>query len=394
MLIKQVMGVLILSIIIITLLLILKLDVENKEYMVNISSIDRKVKWARDKSCKYKMIKVYQDTLDEYNIKETNDDDWVIYFPCSYNNSSGQIKKIKPSLKDQRIFIVNNTDQISSKSNLWMNLVSKYGVEGAKKISPNSYVLYDKEDIRRFENEYDPTKIYIMKKNIQRQEGIKITSNKDTIINGNKDNYVVVQELLQDPYLIRDRKTNMRFYVLLVCQNDELSVYVHEEGFIYYTKMPFKPNTSEWGNNITTGYIERWIYHVNPLTHNDFREYLNDPDRDYSDQEKNIVNQLNNKKLSEYVFDRIYELISKVIKALDHKLCVGSQLKKHITFQLFGFDIALDDKLDPKIIEVNVGPNLKFHDKRDSEIKHMVIRDIFKVIKIVPNDDNKFIKIL
>ena len=158
--------------------------------------------------------------------------------------------------------------------------------------------------------------------------------------------------------------------------------------------MPFKPNTSEWGNNITTGYIERWIYHVNPLTHNDFREYLNDPDRDYSDQEKNIVNQLNNKKLSEYVFDRIYELISKVIKALDHKLCVGSQLKKHITFQLFGFDIALDDKLDPKIIEVNVGPNLKFHDKRDSEIKHMVIRDIFKVIKIVPNDDNKFIKIL
>ena len=76
------------------------------------------------------------------------------------------------------------------------------------------------------------------------------------------------------------------------------------------------------------------------------------------------------------------------------KLCKDGPLKDNITFQLFGVDIALDDKLYPKIMEVNVGPNLATHDKKDSIVKHKVVRDIFKVLQIVPNKDNDFDKII
>ncbi|QKF93836.1 tubulin-tyrosine ligase/tubulin polyglutamylase [Fadolivirus algeromassiliense] len=363
-----------------------------KEHMVNINPINTEIKWGKDPNCKYKMTETYLDILKEYSIKESTGNDWVIYFPCTYNNNKQEIGKIKPSNPDQRIFIVTNTDEIASKSNLWKNLVKKYGREKARDMSPISYVLYDESDKKLFETEYNENTLYIMKKNIQRQEGLKISNDKEEILNGYKDNYVIAQELLQDPYLIRGRKTNMRFYVLLVCQNNEISAYVHKEGFMYYTKMPFIKGSKTFGNNITTGYIERWIYHVNPLTHTDFRTYLDDNKRDMTDIEKDTIK--NGGKLSEIVFNRINLLITNIVNAISFAVCQDSHIKNYITFQLFGVDIAVDNRLEPKVMEVNIGPNLATHDKRDSDVKHMVVRDIFKTLKIVPDIDNNFIKIL
>jgi len=359
------------------------------EHMLNILPINENITWKRDPSCKYKLSQVYSDILNEYFIKETNSDDWILYFPCTYDNNKSEIDKINSKFPYQRIFIVTNTDEIASKSNLWKNLVKTYGRTNAKIMSPNSYILYDNNDLDLFTKEYNSNKIYIMKKNIQRQEGLKITNNKDEILNGFNNKYVIVQELLQDPYLINNRKINMRFYVLLVCQNNEIDTYVHKEGFMYYTKKEFVKNSLDFDVNITTGYIERSVYDSNPLTHNDFKKYLDNINRKLSDSEKELLE--NNKIISHVIFNRIYSLISNVIYSINDSVCKGS---KNISFQLFGFDIAVSDTLYPKIMEVNVGPNLDSHDKRDSEIKHLVIRDIFKVLKIIPDNNNGYINIM
>lgn len=354
----------------------IKNECTTTESMVNIKKIDKSVTWTTDKDCPYQMVKALLDTFAEYNIsKTTPDDNWIIYVPCTYNNLSSEMKKINPSSPDQRIYIVNNADEISGKDNLWSHLVRKYGREGAKLLSPNTYLLNDSHDMKLFNEEYDSNKLYILKKNIQRQEGLKITNDKDTIIKARNDNYVLVQELLQNPFLINGRKINMRFYLLLVCQNNEISAYVHQKGFMYYTKMPFVKNSLKDGNNITTGYIERWIYKINPLTHADFRKYLNDPE------------------LSNRIFNNIYEVLKKVVIAVSHKICIDSHLKPYITFQLFGADIALNDDLKPLIMEVNKGCNLAFFDERDTEVKMSVVRDILKVIKVVDDVDNGYIKI-
>ena len=49
-----------------------------------------------------------------------------------------------------------------------------------------------------------------MKKNVQRQEGIRITKDFDQLLNGIKDEYIIVQELLQNPFLVNGRKINLR----------------------------------------------------------------------------------------------------------------------------------------------------------------------------------------
>jgi len=364
------------------------------EHMVDIPNIDRPVKWKRNDECKYEMTKTFTDVLKNNSLDETSDDeDYTIYFPCTYNKITDEINAVKPKKSDQRIFIVNNADELTSKSSIWQNLVQKYGRENAMKIMPTTYVLYDLNDVKLLKKEYDQNKIYILKKNIQRQLGLKITKNLDDMLKASDDDFVVAQELLQDPYTIDGRKINMRFYLLLVCKNNEVSAYVHKEGFMYYTKEKFVKNSIEEDPNITTGYIDRKVYEINPLTLGDFEKYLDSYNRDHTYVERDYLEQ--NVQLSSLVFNRIYDLLRKVVLSVSHTVCVDSHLKHNITFQLFGADIALNDKLEPQIMEVNKGPDLGAKDTRDSDIKHGVVTDVFKVLKVIPDGStSKFVKII
>ena len=347
-----------------------------EEGMVNVQNInDAKIKWTLPTNCRYEVPKIIKDVLKANNIEQTSQDqhDWHIYVPCSYNNTQEEIKNIKPTNLNQRLFIVNGADELGGKNNLWINLVKKYGRNEAKKLAPLTYILYDVEDLRLLNKEFKKDDIYIMKKNIQRQEGLKLSNNKEEILKGFKKGYVVCQELLQNPFLINDRKINLRFYLLLVCQNNEMSAYVHNNGFMYYTRLPFKKGVMKEGPNITTGYIERWVYDVNPLTHVDFKNYL---------KEKKIVED------PSMVFKKIYNLIAKCVKAMDTKVCIGSQIKNNVSFQLFGVDISLDESLNPMIMEANLGPSIEPFDERDGIVKNSVINDILKVIKVIPDQDN------
>lgn len=134
------------------------------EHMVDIPAVTEPVKWKRPKDCKYLMTTTFANILEENDIKETKDDDYTIYFPCTYNNINDEIQAVKPKKDTQRIFIVNNADELTSKSSVWQHLMTKYGREGAHSMMPLTYVLYDSTDTDLLKKEYDPNKIYIMKR--------------------------------------------------------------------------------------------------------------------------------------------------------------------------------------------------------------------------------------
>lgn len=380
----------------ILLLIVLIYIVENKanrdkefiEEMINIKYSEGPVLWNRNK-CKYMMNNVLADLLKQYNLNKTLDNDWHLYFPCTYNDINAEIKEMTPTKDNQKIFIIHNADYLAAKNILWQSIYMKYGRNKAKQITPDTYRLYNKEDMEEFSKNYNKNKLYIMKKNIQRQEGLKITNDYNFITN-NSDNYVVVQELLQNPYLIDGRKINMRFYVLVICHNGEVEFYVHNNGFMYYTRDKFIKNSLEEGPNITTGYIDRQVYEVNPLTHDDFRKYL-DANRQLTNDELNIIK---THKLSKYAFDNIYKTIKDGLISLKLNICKNKKLDKSITFELFGADIALDDKLQAQIIEINKGPDLSAKDGRDKQVKVKVVSDILRIMKIIKdNEKHEFISL-
>lgn len=371
-------------------------DNQQKESMINIDY--EKTYWNRN-NCPYIMSQTLVDELEKSNIQRS-DNDWGLYFPCAYDDIRKEVNEM-PVVNNAKYFILENCDTIVAKEGLWKHVVDHHGHDKAKTMMPNSYVLYDNVDLQKFNNEYDPNKIYIMKKNIQRQEGLKITKNKNDIMKGASSGYVIVQELLQDPYCISGRKTNMRFYILVVCKGGKIEVHVYKDGFMYYTRKPFQINCTDDDPNITTGYIDRQVYVDNPLTHQDFKTYLDNPNRqNLSIIEQNIRNQ--NMKISEVCFYKIYNLIREIFMSFVNKLCGEKASKKfndtNITFQIFGADIAVNTSINSVIIECNKGPDLSSKDDRDSTLKHNMVRDALKIVGVIPSgaiaNDNGFIKVL
>lgn len=342
---------------------------------------------------RYQVQQIYSNVLAKYGVFRTYGSTWSVYIPCSYNNIGSELDQLVTSNKDQLIFALRYADDLVSKSTLWLHLVKYYKTrDAAKRYAPLTYVLYKPQDLILFQKEYDPNKLYILKKNIQRQEGIKITNTKVDILSGYLSGYVVAQELLQRPYLVNDRKINLRMYVLIICRDNNLNAYVHDDGFMYYTKSQYVSNSNKFSENITTGYIDRWIYDINPLTHSDFRKYL-DINRQLNVHEKSIVN--NGHKLSKYVFDKINELLINVLNALREPLLKKNKLSENVSFQLFGADVAISDDLNAYIMEFNKGPSLDCKDDRDCQIKNKVVTDMFSLLKLINSDSqNLFVQLI
>jgi hypothetical protein len=345
--------------------------------------------WNRNK-CNYKMNKTFIEEFEKYGIQQ-HKNGWNLLLPCSYDDQNNEMKQMQ-IVKGAKYFIIDNADNIVAKEWLWKNIVNHYGLMKACTMMPKSYVLNSNDDIAQFFKDYQQNKIYILKKNIQRQEGLKITKDKNEIINGKYNQYILAQELLQNPYVINGRKTNMRFYVLVICYNGEINVFVHKNGFMYYTPQNFVVGSIETDTNITTGYIDRKIYEINPLTHEDLQKYLDNDKRKLYKIEQNIKNQ--GLKISQIYFTRIYNLIKEIFIAFVGNICVNSKFSHNIIFQLFGVDIAVDNELNPMIMEINKGPDMSAKDKRDSDLKHEIVRDILKKIGVIDEQKNGFINVL
>lgn len=390
------------------------------EPMINIPSIETdNKKWSRRNTCIYKLDDTTSNVLGNNNITMSNNankTDVDILFPCGYRYIDSEIESL-PNIHDKnrkpkRVFIINGAEEITAKNYLWKNILEHHGINKATEIAPMTYILkgpYKQNDLIRLKKDHYQGKMYIMKKNIQRQEGIQITDDINKIIE-NKDDYVVVQNLLQDSYLVNGRKINLRVYIVIICHKDATDVFMFNDGFMYYTKQKFIKGSKEYDNHITTGYVERDVYHKNPLTHTDFKKYLdmnegekyhpsNEPRKLYQ-HEMAIRNQ--GLKVSNVIFERIRKMLADVFIAFKGKICTNKTMSGNpnpiyddYSVQIFGADIAINDQLQPQIIEINKGPDLSPKDERDGTVKKKMVNDVLEIIGIKRKSiNNGFINVI
>jgi len=349
-----------------------------------------------DIDCSYIKKGCFYEALEKNNfIKTDNILEASLIMPCTYETTDKEFEEIKRKNiykniygKNVRIFMLKNTDYLVSKIVLWIIIKNYYGSENASKIMPYTWNLNSKKDINDFKNNFVKDKLYIVKNNTQRQEGLLILDNLEDIINSN-NKYLLVQELLQDPYLINGRKINLRVYCLFIKNSKgSVKICIYKDGFMYYTPEFFEKNTKEFSKNITTGYVDRKVYQENPLTHDDFRTYL-DSNRNLTEIEKKVRSK--NIKLSEYIFTQIYDLLKSVFYIYVNLLSVEDL---GIGFQLYGADIAINDNLNPSLMEINKGPDLTAKDNRDRNVKFKLSEDILKSVGLLPNVNNNFTTVI
>lgn len=296
---------------------------------------------------------------------------WNYFFPCEYTKCEENIKELKSNGNGKKIFMIDGCDQINSKVKLWTALLETFGRKQAQQLMPNTFFLDEEKDMNKFENHYkikmEKNKYakFIMKNHKQRQEGLKLTNNLNEIKRGYDDGYYIVQDYLENPFLVSGRKVNFRRYMLVVCRNKTIEGYIHDDGFVYYTPELYDATSLDPKQHITTGYIDRQVYRDNFLTVKDFKNHLSTIDNKYPT-----------------IFDKnVNTLFKNVFTALQPRICQNERFKDSTLFQLFGADISLDNDMNVMLMEINKGPDIGAKDDRDKEIKTQVIRDIISIVE-------------
>jgi len=313
---------------------------------------------------------ITKNVFDTYNIEKDNAN-WNVYVPCGYNQVESELLDIKimNKVKNKFIFGINGCDSIVSKNNIWDSLVKCYGRKEAKNLMPETYILNNRNDMDLFKREYNPNNIYILKKNVQRKEGLKLTKDYSEIIEAKKDNYKVVQNYVRDLYLVNGRKVNLRIYLLIMIKDGNVQFYVSKLGKCIYTKKTYNDNDLDFESNITSYHLDLSVYKENPRDFDDLRKYIG----------------------SDILFKRIDTILQKICYCLSKNLYQSENIMKMTSFQLFGIDVIFTKNLQPYLLEMNKGPDMAPKDKADEKMKYKVQDDMFKKVGIIEDTpDNSF----
>lgn len=326
----------------------------------------------------YILNKILKDVFKKNNfIRNNNKYKTNIYIPDTYTFIDVELHDYKIKDNEQYIFGFDSCDILAGKNNLWNLLENKYGRKKTKNIMPETWVIDDHKHINLFKNHFNSKNTYILKKNQQRKEGIILTNNYKKIMNNINSDYVVIQNYIKDVFLINQYKLNLRIYLLIIYKNNQYHSYIYKNGKCMYTNKKYNINSLNLEENITSLNLNKKIYDTLPLDLIELETYFN-------------KNNLNYNKL----FSNIYNNIKKIHDCYINKLISLNKLKNNISFQLFGLDYIIKKNLDVYLLEINKGPQMKYDNKKDYNLKFNLVEDIFNklgVIKIKKN--NLFLEI-
>ena len=92
---------------------------------------------------------------------------------------------------------------------------------------------------------------------------------------------------------------------------------------------------------------------------------------------------------AEKVFGRIKDIIVKTLIAVEapmQSVYASSYDNRNNFYELYGFDVLIDEKLNPWLIEVNVCPSLNNSTPLDRKIKTTMLCDILNMLGFTPYD--------
>jgi hypothetical protein len=302
---------------------------------------------------------------------------WELYIPCGYNYVEQELPTVQMSLSPSQLYIfgINGCDKMVSKNNIWSTIKKYYGFDAASKIMPSSYVLEDKDDMQLFKRDYVKDKIYILKKNVQRKEGLKLTKDYNFITKeAVNEEYKVVQNYIRDLYLINGRKVNLRVYLLVVLDGDQKLFYISDLGKCIYTNKKYNDNDFDFESNITSYHLDMSVYKENPRTFDDLRAYINKKE--------------DNENAGSLFFVKMNEILQKMCTALSNDFFQSDNIRERsaISFQLFGVDVIMDKDLNPYLLEVNKGPDMSARDDEDKKMKTIVQTHMFEKVGVIQDD--------
>lgn len=193
-----------------------------------------------------------------------------------------------------------------------------------------------------------------------------------------------------EPYLIDGLKFDLRIYAL-VSSIEPLRIYLFNEGIgRFCTELYEKPKA----NNLELSYAHLTNYALNKTNPN----FQQPTDADHADTGHKrslscILEHMRNDGIdTNELLSSIEDIIRLTVISIqpylstNYKAAIPSANdKKSRCFEILGFDILIDKKLKPWLLEVNWSPSLATESPFDKVLKKNVITDTLKIINIPPN---------
>ena len=179
--------------------------------------------------------------------------------------------------------------------------------------------------------------------------------------------YVIIQKYIEKPLLYRNRKFDIRIWVLYISDKPNV-VYIFKEGHLKATCQNFTLDSND-------GFIHLTNYSVQKY-HDDFSKIEKGNEISYSQFQEELNTKHNGIDFKKEIYPKICEIIKIAFNSVKDKI---NLLKRTRCFELFGCDFLIDEKYNPFLIEININPGLEESSPLIAMLTPRLIDDLFKL---------------
>ena len=313
-------------------------------------------------------------------IQSKSNEPWTIAW------SSGHIKlnSYEKLNKYQKMNHFPRSNELTRKDLLYKNLSKLKELFPGTKFDflPESFILPNEYTFLKDRMDKNPNQFWIVKPVASSQgRGIFLTKNIHDIPSNHQ---TIASRYIINPFLINNKKFDLRIYAF-VTSIIPLRIYRFKEGLTRFSANKYNLDVNDRCAHLTNYAVNKnnknYIQNESPfdVDYNSSKWTLTSLQQYLEDHNIN----------SELIFSKIDDIIIKTFISCENNLI--NAISKYCAYQencfeLYGFDILLDENLNCWLMEVNLSPNLHFDAAIDLKIKGEMIAEIFDLIRIVPYD--------
>ncbi|VFV40748.1 tubulin polyglutamylase ttll13 [Lynx pardinus] len=337
-------------------------------------------------NCKYESVRRAAQMCGLEEVGE--DEEWTVY----WTDCSVSLERVMDMKRFQKINHFPGMTEICRKDLLARNL------NRMQKLYPTEYNIFprtwclpaDYGDFQSYGRQRK-TRTYICKPDSGCQgRGIFITRSPREIKPGE---HMICQQYISKPFLIDGFKFDIRIYVLIT-SCDPLRIFMYEEGLARFATMPYaEPNNS----NLDDVCMHLTNYAINKHNENFVRDDAAGSKRKLSTLNAWLREHgYDPRELWGHIEDIIVKTIISAHSVLRHnyRTCFPHYLSggTRACFEILGFDILLDHKLKPWLLEVNHSPSFTTDSRLDREVKDALLCDAMTLVNLRGCDKRKVIE--
>ncbi|KAM3828497.1 tubulin polyglutamylase TTLL13 isoform 2-T2 [Vipera latastei] len=335
-------------------------------------------------NCKYESVRR---AARRCGLKEVGEDEeWTVY----WTDCSVSLERVMEMKRFQKINHFPGMAEICRKDLLARNL------NRMLRLFPKEYCIFprtwclpaDYGDFQAY-GRMRKSRTYICKPDSGCQgRGIFITRNPKEIKHGE---HMICQQYITKPFLLDGFKFDMRIYVL-VTSCDPLKIFIYEEGLARLATMRYiEPNSS----NLDDICMHLTNYAINKHNENFVRD-----DNTGSKRKLSTLNAwlrehgCDTAELWRDIEDIVIKTLIAAHPVLKHnyRTCFPNHVSGCACFEILGFDILLDRKLKPWLLEVNHSPSFTTDSRLDREVKDALLCDAINLINLRACDKRKVLE--